>query len=92
MRNRVPDRLEVVGWVKLGPVSAPRGLFDHPVRVAQLVGWHAQNDDLADAHHHVPGYDFDPVGRKLVVLASLFEVLIYLVDRFRLIVPQKHGE
>src|SRR5215471_9451164 len=85
--DRVPDRLEIVGRVKFRSIPAPRGLFDDPVRVAQLLGRHAQDDELADAHHHVPGYDFDPGGRKLVVPAGPSQVLVYLVDRFCLIVP-----
>jgi hypothetical protein len=48
-----------------------------------------KNHDLADAHHNVPGHDVDAVGRELVVPACLFQVLVYLIDRFRLVVPQK---
>src|ERR1700731_2973449 len=89
VRDRVPYRLEIVSRVELGSVAAPGGLLDDAVRIAQLFGWHAQNDDLADAHHNVPGHDFDAVGRELVVPPRLFQVLVYLIDRFRLVVPQK---
>src|ERR1700732_3260018 len=89
MRDRVPYRLEVVSRVELGAITAPGGLLDDAVRIAQLFGGHAQNDDLADAHHHVPGHDFDAVGRELVVPACLLQVLVYLIRRFRLVVPQK---
>src|ERR1700732_1941519 len=92
MRDRVPYRLEIVSRVELGSIAAPGGLLDDAVRIAQLFGGHAQNDDLADAHHNVPGHDVDAVGRDLVVPARLFQVLVYLIDRFRLIVPQKDGQ
>ena len=89
VRDRVPYRLEIVSRVELSAIAAPRGLLDDPVRIAQLFGGHAQNDDLADTHHHVPGHDFDAVGRELVVPACLLQVLVYLIDRFGLVVPQE---
>lgn len=48
VRDRIPDRFEVVGRVKLGPVAAPSGLLDDPVRIAQFFGRHAQDHNLAD--------------------------------------------
>src|ERR1700730_17328717 len=92
VRDRVPYRLEIVSRVELGSIAAPGGLLDDAVRIAQLFGGHAQNDDLADAHHNVPGHDVDAVGGELVVPACLFQVLVYLIDRFRLVVPQKERQ
>src|ERR1700736_5633147 len=89
VRDRVPYRLEIVSRVELGSIAAPGGLLDDAVRIAQLFGGHAQNDDLADAHHNVPGHDVDAVGREFIVPARLFQVLVYLIDRFPLVVPQK---
>src|ERR1700751_5798776 len=89
VRDRVPYRLEIVGRVEFGSITAPGGLLDDAVRIAQPFGGHAQNDDLTDAHHHVPSHDFDAVGRELVVPACLLQVLVYLIDRLRLVVPQK---
>src|ERR1700750_234507 len=54
----------VVGRIELGAISTPRRLFDGAVHVAQAIGRHAQRHHLADAHHHVPGYDLDAAGGK----------------------------
>src|SRR3954447_2369433 len=92
VRDRVPYRLEVVSRVELGAITAPGGLLDDAVRIARLLGGHAQNDALADPHHHVPSDDFNTVGRELVVPACLLQVLVYLIDRLRLVVPQEERQ
>src|ERR1700758_2055891 len=40
VRDRVLYRLEVVSRVELGAITAPGGLLDHSVRIAQLFGGH----------------------------------------------------
>jgi len=87
VRDRLPDRFEVVGRVKLGPVAAPSGLLDDPVRIAQFFGRHTQDHNLTDPHHHVPGDDLDSLGWKFVVPAGLPQVLVSLFDGFGFVVP-----
>jgi hypothetical protein len=47
---------------------------------------------LPDAHHHVPGHDFDAGGWKRLLETLLSEFGIDLLEGFRLIMLEKNGE
>jgi hypothetical protein len=67
-------------------------LLNRAVDVAQTVGWHAQRDHLADAHHHIPGDDLHPGRGKFLVVILVLELLVDLIERLALVVLEKHGE
>jgi hypothetical protein len=57
------------------------------VRRATIRGY-AQDQQLADPHHHLPGPDFNAAGRIFVEPPRLLQMIVDLVDYFRLVISQ----
>jgi hypothetical protein len=83
------DGFEVVSRIELGAKAAPRSLLDGAIDFPQALRRNAQCHDLPDAHHHVPGHDFDTGGWKRLVETLLPEFGIDLLEWFRLIMLEK---
>ncbi|CAM2159842.1 hypothetical protein PT2222_60256 [Paraburkholderia tropica] len=86
------ERLVIVGRIELGAIAAPGGFFDGAIHFAQPRGRHAQRDDLAQPHHHVPRHHFDARRRKGLVKALFGELLIDLRQRFGFVVFEDDGQ
>jgi hypothetical protein len=86
------DGFEVVSRIEFSAKAAPCSLLDSAIDFAQALRRNAQRHYLPDAHHHVPGHDFDAGGWKRLVETLLPEFGIDLLERFRLIMLEKNGE
>jgi len=68
-------------------IGTPGGLFNRPIDLAQAAGGHSQGNDLADAHHDVPGNYLNALRWKLLKIILAAQLGIDLIERFRLVVP-----
>src|SRR4051794_8075433 len=79
-------------WIELRTIATPGALLNRKIHFSQTSRRNPNCDHLADAHHHVPGDDFDSLRRKLVAEPRLFDDFVDLIHVLGLIVTKKDRE
>ena len=87
-----PDRNKVVGGIKVCIEGAPGAFLYGLVEGAEFAGGDLDGDDLADAHHDVPGHDAGGLGWEQPAEVMLPLDRLDGVEVLVLLVPEEDGD